>query len=79
MKTRKTMKKLVLKRETISNLGEGMKNIAGGGFDSGNSCLMSICLETCVCPSIPITCEPCPESLDTCVSCLWIGTMCQAW
>lgn len=74
MKTKKFSKKLVLKRETIATLSEEMKKNVVGGTNPDT------CITDCTCPnSYIITCDPCPESLDTCVSCLYLNTFCQGW
>ena len=77
MKTKKLSRKLILKRETVSNLGGEMKNVMGG--------TIPIDPITGTVPSYYVTCQDtcnpyyCYESDATCVTCYVMGTMCQAW
>ncbi len=71
MKPKKLHSKLGLNKITISSLGSEMKEVKGGEISD-------TCAYTNTCP---LTCNPyyCYDSDVTCLSCLYINTMCQAW
>ncbi len=71
MKTKKLGKKLVFKRETISNLGGGMKNVLAGC--PGCTCHATECNNA--------TCNPdnCFSNVEGCASFYRDNTVCVDW